>query len=230
VIAVYMVNLRGYPRDTAAEVLAHATVPMAASTLLTTMYHRRRLRPFLLLVGAIGSSACVWWMSSVDNFTSKSDLSLMLAVWGAFIGLLPPVFLTDEVEVLDPRDALYAGGLAILCLVIPLILVPALTQTTVSEWTDRAADAQRQNLREERPVVRDAAAAVADDYRQRGATPAEAQQYASVALGAYAKVESAARGVRSGLRFLSLITGVLGLVVGLLRWWAPSPPLRTVTR
>ncbi len=169
-------------------------------------------------------------MSSVDNFTSKSDLSLMLAVWGAFIGLLPPVFLTDEVEVLDPRDALYAGGLAILCLVIPLILVPALTQTTVSEWTDRAADAQRQNLREERPVVRDAAAAVADDYRQRGATPAEAQQYASVALGAYAKVESAARGVRSGLRFLSLITGVLGLVVGLLRWWAPSPPLRTVTR
>src|SRR5262245_56818898 len=130
---------------------------MATSTLLTTVFHRRSLRPVCLLVGAIGSSMCVWWMSSIDNFTSKGDLSLMLAVWGAFVGLLPPVFLTDEMEVLDPRDMLYAGALAIICLVIPLLMVPLLTQTVVSEWTDRAVDAQRQNLREERPAVRDAA-------------------------------------------------------------------------
>jgi hypothetical protein len=230
VIAVYMVNLRDYPRDVAGEVLACVSVPMAASTLLTTVFHRRRVRPFLLLVGALGSSACVWWMSSADNFTSREELSVMLAVWGGFVGLLPPVFLTDEVEVLDPRDALYGGALAIVCLVIPLLMVPLATQTTISAWTDRAVEAQRQNLREERPAVRDAAAAVADDFIRRGATPAEAQQHASVALGASVKLESTARGIRSGLRFLSLMTGALGLVVGLLRWGAPSPPLRTVTR
>jgi MFS family permease len=230
VVAVYMVSLRDYPRDVAGEVLASATIPMAATTLLTTVFHRRALRPLWLLVGALGSSACVWWLSSNDNFTSRYDLSLMLAAWGGFVGLLPPVFLTDEVEVLDPRDMLYAGGLAIVCLVVPLVLVPMATQTAVSEWTDRAVDVQRQNLREERPAVRDAVAAVADDYRQRGATPGEAQQFAGIALGAYAKVESAARGVSGGLRFLSLTTGGLGLVVGLLRWLAPSPPLRTVTR
>src|SRR5262245_54146337 len=50
----------------------------------------------------------------------------------------------------DPRDALYAGGLSIVCLVIPLLMVPLLTQTIVSEWTDRAVEAQRHNLREER--------------------------------------------------------------------------------
>jgi MFS family permease len=230
VIAVYMVSLRDYPREVAGEVLASASLPMAASTLLTTAFHRRALRPLMLFVGALGSSACVWWMSSVDNFTSKDDLSLMLAVWGGFVGLLPPVFLTDEVEVLDPRDMLYAGGLAIVCLVVPLVLVPMATQTAVSEWTDRAVDVQRQNLREERPAVRDAAATVADDYRQRGVTPAEAQQLAGVALGAYVKVESAARGVSGGLRFLSLMMGGLGLAVGLLRWLAPSPPVQTVTR
>jgi hypothetical protein len=230
VIAVYMVSLRDYPRATSGEVLASASLPMAATTLLTTAFHRRALRPLMLFAGALGSSACVWWMSSVDNFTSKDDLSVMLAVWGGFVGLLPPVFLADEVEVLDPRDMLYAGGLAVVCLVVPLVLVPMATQTAVSEWTDRAVDVQRQNLREERPAVRDAAAAVADDYRQRGATPAEAQQLAGVALGAYVKVESAARGVSGGLRFLSLMTGGLGLAVGLLRWLAPSPPLRTVTR
>jgi MFS family permease len=230
VIAVYMVNLRDYPRATAGEVLAAVSLPMATITLLTTVYHRRRWRPVWLLLGAVGSSACTWWLSSVDNYTSKDELALMLAVWGGFVGLLPPVFLADEVEVLDPRDAVYGGGLGIVCLIIPLVLVPMLTQTMVSEWTDRALDAQRQNLREERPAVRDAAAAVADDYQQRGATPQEAQQYAGVALGAYAKLEATARGVRSGLRFLSLTTGGLGLVIGLIRLLAPSPPLRTISR
>src|SRR5262249_10889743 len=176
------------------------------------------LRPLMLLVGALGSSACTWWMSSVDNFTSKEDLSLMLAVWGGFVGLLPPVFLTDEVEVLDPRDVLYAGALGAVCMIIPLVLVPTPTQTAVLEWTDRAVDVQRQNLREERPAVRDAAAALADDYRQRGATPGEAQQLAGVALGASVKVESTARGVSGGLRFLSLTMGGVGLVVAILRW------------
>jgi MFS family permease len=229
-IAVYMVNLRDYPREVAGEVLACASGPMAACTLLTTVFHRRALRPVWLLIGALGSSSSLWWMSSIDNFTSKGELSLMLAVWGGFIGLLPPVFLTDEVEVLDPRDALYAGGLGIVCLVIPLILVPMITETTVFEWTDRAIEAQRQNLREERPSVRDAAANVADDYWQRGSTPAEAQQYAGVALGAYVKLESLAHGIRSGLRFLSLTTGMLGLILGLLRWLAPGRSLRSISR
>jgi MFS family permease len=229
-IAVYMVGLRDYPREAAGEVLASVSLPMAATTLLAVVFHRRALRPLLLVVGAIGSSACVWWMSSIDNYTSKEDLSTMLAIWGGFVGLFPPVFLTDEVEVLDPRDMLFGGALSIVCLIIPLVLVPLAMQTAVSEWTDRAVDVQRQNLREKRPAVRDAAAAIADDYRQRGATPSEAQQLAGIALGAYVKLESTARGVSGGLRFLSVVIGILGLAIATLRWLAPSPPLRMVTR
>lgn len=44
------------------------------------------------------------------------------------------------------------------------------------------------------------------------------------------KLQSMDRGVSDGLRFLSLTIGVLGVVVGLLRWCAPGPPLRMVTR
>jgi MFS family permease len=229
-IAVYMTGLRDYPRDAAGEVLASVSLPMATTTLLTTVFHRRALRPLALLVGALGSAACIWWMSAADNFTSKEELSVMLAVWGGFVGLFPPVFLTDEVEVLDPRDMIYGGALAIVCLVVPLVLVPMTTQTAVSEWTDRAVDVQRQNLREERPAVRDAAAALADDYRQRGATPAEAQQLAGVVLGAYAKLEATARGVSGGLQFLSITMALFGGAVGLLRWLAPSPVIHPVTR
>jgi hypothetical protein len=229
-MAVYMVSLRDYPRAVVGEVLAHASLPMAASTLLTTVFHRRALRPVWLFVAALGSSACVWWMSAADNFTSKGELGLMFAVWGGFVGLYPPVFLADEVEVLDPRDMLYGGALAIVCLVVPRILVPTLTQTAVAEWTDRAVDVQRQNLREERPAVRDADAAVAGDYHRRGATPAEAEQLAGVALGAYAKAEATARGVSGSLQFLALVTAGFGLVVALARALAPSPPVRPVTR
>jgi hypothetical protein len=35
--------------------------------------------------------------------------------------------------------------------------------------------------------------------------------------------------VSGGLRFLSLTTGALGLVVGLIRLLAPSRPVRTIT-
>jgi hypothetical protein len=51
------------------------------------------------------------------------------------------------VEVLDPRDSVYAGALAVVCVVVPLVPVPTATQTAVAEWTDRAADAQRLTLR-----------------------------------------------------------------------------------
>jgi hypothetical protein len=72
-MAVYMVSLRDYPRAVVGEVLAHASLPMAASTLLTTVFHRRALRPVWLFVAVLGSSACVWWMSAADNFTSKGS-------------------------------------------------------------------------------------------------------------------------------------------------------------
>ena len=57
-------------------------------------------------------------------------------------------------EALDPRDILYGGALAIVCLVIPPVVVPMATQTAASKWTDRAVDASGRILREKRPAVR----------------------------------------------------------------------------
>ena len=70
-MAKYCVDVREYPRAVAGWVLAPATFSMAVSTFLTTWFHRRGLRHFWLLVGVVGCAACLWWMSSVDNFTSK---------------------------------------------------------------------------------------------------------------------------------------------------------------
>jgi MFS family permease len=216
VLADYCVELRDYPRAVAGWVLAPATLTMAFSTILTTWFHRRALRHFWLLVGVIGCAVCLWWMSSVDNFTSKERVALMIGCWGLFVGLFPPVFLQDEVEGLDRRDSLYGGAIAIVFMVVPLVVIPTMTSTIVSVWTDRAFDAQRLNLRENRPEVESSSARIADYYRQHGVEDSDLSAMTSAVLGGSVKEAAVAHGIQSGLRFLSLIVGGIGLLVTVL--------------
>jgi hypothetical protein len=216
VLSKYGVSLRDYPRSVVGWMLVPATPAMALTTLLTLRFRCRSLRHVWLLVGVLGCAGCLWWMSSLDDFTSKGHVSFMVGCWGLFLGLLPPVFLQDEVEVLDRRDSLYGGALAIVFLVVPIIVVPTMTSTVISAWSDRAADAERMNIRENRPEVQMSSARIADYYRQRGVGNADLSQMTSTVLGGFVKSEAVARGIQSGLRFLSLAVGGLGLVVFLL--------------
>jgi len=213
IVGLYCTELRGYPRITAGWLMVPASVTMAATTFLTTRFQRRSLRHVWLVVGMIGSAASVWWLSSIDNFTPKEHLAVMLGTWGAFVGLIPPVFLTDEIEGLDPKDMLYAGAIGIIGLVVPIVTVPTATGTMVKAWSDRALDVYRLNLRENRPAVEQATVRVADYFHQRGLSGAGLQQETSRVLGGFATLESVAHGFRSGLRFLSLMMLAIGLVV-----------------
>jgi hypothetical protein len=218
IVGLYATELRGYPRTTAGWLIVPTTLTMATATFLTTWFHRRSLRHVWLVVGMVGTAACVWWLSSLDNFTPKEHVALILACWGAFLGLIPPVFLTDEIEGLNPKDFLYAGALAVVGLVTPIIMVPTATGTMIKAWSDRALEVYRLNLSANRPAVPEAAARVADYYRQRGQTGPDLEQETATVLGGFAKVESVAAGFRHGLRFLSLMMLTLGLTVALLLW------------
>jgi hypothetical protein len=191
------------------------SVTMAATTFVTTRFHRRLLRHIWLTVGIVGSAACVWWLSSIDNFTPKEHIPVMLACWGAFVGLIPPVFLTDEVEGVERRDMLYAGAIGVVGLVVPIITVPTATGTVIKAWSDRALDVYRLNLRENRPAVELASSRVADYFHQRGMSGPALTQETSRALGTFATIESVAHGFRSGLRFLSLMMLIIGGVVAI---------------
>ena len=140
-------------------------------------------------------------------------VALMIGCWGLFVGLFPPAFLQDEVDALDPRDKALGGALAIVCLIVPFIVVPTMTSTIVSAWTDRAFDAERLNLQQNRPEVAESSARVADYYGQRGVGGPEAAQLTSTVLGTYVHLETASQGIQIGLRFLSIIVGGLGLSV-----------------
>jgi MFS transporter, DHA2 family, multidrug resistance protein len=212
-VAEYLIELRDYPRDVAGWILAPATLAMTISTFLTTYFQRRSLRHFWLLVGVLGSAGCLWWMASVDNFTSKERIAFMMGCWGLFVGLLPPSFLQDEVEGLDRRDALYAGALAAVCLIVPLIVVPTATSTAISEWSDRAFEVERLNVRENRPEVQNALTRAADYYGQRGVEGPEQLQMSSTVLGGFVKTEAVSEGIQRGLQLLSIFVGTIGLLV-----------------
>jgi MFS family permease len=215
IVGMYCTELRGYPRITAGWLMVPASLTMGFSTLLTTWFHRRSLRHIWLIVGLVGAAGCVWWLSSIDNFTSKESLAAILASWGAFIGLIPPVFLTDEIEGIDPKDMLYAGTIGIVGLVVPIITVPTATGTIIKAWSDRALDVYRLNIRENRPAVELASSRIADYFHQRGLSGAGLKQETGRVLGTFATLESVAHGFRSGLRFLSLMMLTLGLVVAI---------------
>jgi MFS family permease len=219
-VGMYATELRGYPRTTAGWLMVPTALTMASTTFLTTWLQRRGLRHLWLVVGVVGAAGCVWWLSALDNFTPKEHIALILACWGAFVGLIPPVFLTDEVEGLNPRDGLYAGALAVVALVVPIITVPTATGTVIKAWSDRAEDTYRLNLSSNRPPVSEAGDRVADYYRQRGLSGPGLQQEVGTVLGGFAKVESIAVGFRWGLRFLSLMMLALGLLFALLLWQA----------
>ena len=137
----------------------------------------------------------------------------MIGCWGLFVGLLPPAFLQDEVEGLDRRDFLYGGALAVVALAVPIVIIPTMTSTIVSAWSDRALESQRLNLRQNRPEVEEASARIADYYQQHGVGSSDLSRMTSTVLGGFAKVEAVAHGIQSGLRFLSLIVGGIGLLV-----------------
>jgi MFS family permease len=213
IVGLYCTELRGYPRITAGWLMVPTSLTMASTTLLTTIFHRRSLRHVWLIVGISGAAASVWWMSSIDNFTPKEQIPVMLACWGAFLGLIPPVFLTDEIEGIDPKDMLYAGAIGIVGLVVPIITVPTATGTVIKAWSDRALDVYRLNLRENRPPVEQSSARIADHFQQRGLSGASLKQETRRVLGTFATIESIAHGFRSGLRFLSLMMLVIGVPV-----------------
>ncbi|MGP0067025.1 MAG: MFS transporter [Isosphaeraceae bacterium] len=216
IVGMYCTELRGYPRITAGWLMVPTSLTMATATILTTRFHRRSLRHVWLFVGFVGSAACAWWLSSIDNFTAKERVAVMMACWGAFLGLIPPVFLTDEVEGLDPKDMLTGIAIGIVGLVVPIVTVPTATAVVVREWSDRALDVYRLNLRENRPAVEQASSRVADYFRQRGLSGSALQQETSRVLGGFVTLESVAHGFRSGLRFLSLMMLGIGLVVAIL--------------
>lgn len=212
-LSKYMVNLRGYPRETAGWVFVPVTLGLALSFWFCARIRDRDWRHLTLVVGAVGTSATLLKLSNLDLATTHRDLSLTLFVWSLFLGTFPASFLIDEVESMRKEDLPVAGALAILCLATPLIIVPSIMSTAISNGNDIAFDAQRRNLRSGRPVVGATLERAVRELDHRGLDAGQIAAVSAGSLGAMVKLQSASMGIQAGLRTLAMATGILGLVV-----------------
>ncbi len=75
--------------------------------------------------------------------------------------------------------------MAVVFLIVPIVVVPTMTSTIVSAWTDRAEDVERLNLRQNSPEVELSSARIADYYNQHGVGGPESSQMVSTVLGGF---------------------------------------------
>ena len=143
--------------------------------------------------------------------------------------MLPASFLIDEVECMRKEDMPVAGAFAIVCLAAPLIIIPALMSTAVSDGSDFAFEAQRRNIRSGRPVVGATLERSAILLINKGFDEEQAAALSLGAVGAMVKLQSTAMGIQGGLRMLGLATGFLGAIVSLILLWMPGDRVIRVT-
>jgi len=228
-LSKYMVNLRGYPRETAGWVYVPVTCALALSFWMCAQIRHRDWRHLTLVIGGTGTSVSVLWLSQIDLATPGYHLSLVLTIWGFFLGMLPASFLIDEVECMRKEDMPVAGAFAIVCLAAPLIIIPALMSTAVSNGTDDAFEAQRRNIRSGRPVVGATLERSAVLLTNKGFDSEQSAALSLGTVGAMVKLQSTAMGIQGGLRMLGLATGFLGAIVSLILLWMPGDRVIRVT-
>jgi hypothetical protein len=224
-----MVNLRGYPRETAGWVYVPVTCALALSFWMCAQIRHRDWRHLTLVIGGTGTSVSVLWLSQIDLATPGYHLSLVLTIWGFFLGMLPASFLIDEVECMRKEDMPVAVAFAIVCLAAPLIIIPALMSTAVSNGTDDAFEAQRRNIRSGRPVVGATLERSAVLLTNKGFDSEQSAALSLGTVGAMVKLQSTAMGIQGGLRMLGLATGFLGAIVSLILLWMPGDRVIRVT-
>jgi hypothetical protein len=127
--------------------------------------------------------------------------------------MLPAAFLIDEVEGIDRRNMPYAGLLAVVALVVPLVIVPSVMSSAVASGADVAYARQRRAVRAERPIVVSTLARTADHLAIRGQLPQTAAAGSVVTVAALVKLRSAASGIQSALATLAIFRGSLGGLV-----------------
>ena len=210
VVGQYLTELRHYPRELAGILFFPAAPGMLAGTLLCGPIRTRRLRHASLLVGSLGSAGAIWWLAGLDLGTARWQTAAGLGVWGFFLGMLPASFLIDEVEGIDRRDMPYAGLLAVVALVVPLVIVPSIMSSAVASGADVAYAKQRRAVRAERPPVIKALGQTADHLAVRGQPPRTAAAGSVVTVAALVKLRSGTTGVQSALATLAIFCGSLG--------------------
>jgi MFS family permease len=210
----YMVGQRGYQWWQGSAVLATALPPMLASLLAALCLGRPSDAKPRLLAGLGVMALATWRLAAVDLYTPAYQLALVLAAWGAGVGLATVPAMAGLFEGLAPAQVFLQTGIFNLNRFGPAAVVGMLLVTLVARNADAELDRLRLKVTHNRPAAGLAMAQLERDVHTRSGLGNAPAVQARVGLGGWVRANARVFALQTVLRYLALLTAG-GLVVAL---------------
>lgn len=223
ILAVYMVNLRGYQWQQAALVFAPALATMTASLLLGIRIGTRANRKLRMAVGLVVMAAATATFGTVDLYIDKYLLALNMAFWGAGAGFVIGPSLLTAFEGLSNEETLRTAGVFNILRTLPAFIAASVLAILLTRSTDAQFDVLRQNIRINRPIVEDAYRQPERHFINRGSPDSEALKQAHASLAKWVHANSHAFALQGVFQLLAIFPAV-GVVLVLMVKVEPKSP------
>jgi MFS transporter, DHA2 family, multidrug resistance protein len=214
-LAVYMVNLRGYQWWQAGLVVLPAAAAMAGAVLAGIAVATPENRKLRILAGFALMSLVTWQLTAVDLYTSKCLMAAMLSVWGLGAGLMIGPALVTIFEGLSLDEALVLAGVFNISRALPAFAAAVILGTMWTRSTDAQFDTLRQNVEYNRPIVAQSYSAAQQYFVARGSGRETSIKQSHALVGQWTHANAKAFALEEVFRYLAMITAA-GLIAALL--------------
>lgn len=221
----YLTDLRGYQWWQAGLVFLPALPCMLAAVLVGLWLGAPANRSWRLVGGLAVMALATWRLAAADLYMPREEIALLVACWGAGVGLATVPAMQGVFAGLTQEQAMQQAGIFNLNRFIPGFVVGTLMVTLLSRTTDAELDRLRLRITHNRPAVTQTLGQMRGDLARRTGLPAGPRRQAQAVLGKWARVNARAFALQTVLYYLAFLTGagaVLALVAAC--WPAASLP------
>jgi EmrB/QacA subfamily drug resistance transporter len=223
-LTVYMAVTRDYMRSTAGLVLLPAVATMGMSLALGARYGDRSNRKPRLILGLATMTVGTWLLSSLDLFTDKRWLAVVVAFWAFGAGLVASPVICIPLEGLDPQQVASSASIKNLFRVLPSFVGGGVISILIERRTDARFDSMRQLLTPNRPPTLDVYRGLADYFTLHGASPGDAAARARGTILQFLRENATVYADQAAFQYLALLPALGVALAFLLRRIAPDAP------
>ena len=211
----YMIRLRGYQWLQGSVVLLSALVFMLAAVCAGLRLGNPANRKARLVIGLIVMTVATWQLSALDLYTSKAWIGLLVAVWGAGVGLAAVPVMMPLFEGLTQEQAFSTAGIFNITRFLPAFIIGATLSILLSRTADAEVDRLRLRVTHNRPALSATVAHMKSEFTTRNHRANGQDKQTQAVLGAWVRTNARASAFQSVLRYLAWMTAA-GTVLALL--------------
>jgi MFS family permease len=211
----YMIRLRGYQWWQGSVVLLSALALMLAAVCAGLRFGTSANRKARLVIGLIVMTVATWQLSAIDLYTSKAWIGLLVAVWGAGVGLAAVPVMMPVFEGLTQEQAFSTAGIFNITRFLPAFIIGATLGILMSRTTDAQVDRLRLRITHNRPAVSATVAHMKNEFTTRSHQTNGQDKQTQAVLGAWVRANARSFAFQSILGYLAGLTAA-GAVLAML--------------